>query len=197
MKTSKSPHQNDISRSEDRYSFQKESYINTQRSKNEPISQDYLDMLDQSISDHVNRFEDTETRQNNLEYDLLTTDWILDKVRDDDVYAQHVYAALCNTEWQKADPWMILKDEHWSCTWRYAGGIVADMRKEGDYIDWYCSGNLRGLSTAEYEQLCDNASADELLKYKEYMAYVREGIVTDEILDDFERLGWRLINVDD
>mgnify|MGYP003705677079 CR=1 FL=1 len=29
------------------------------------------------------------------------TDWILEKVRESDVYAQHLYAAMCNNEFQK------------------------------------------------------------------------------------------------
>lgn len=30
----------------------------------------------------------------------------------------------------------------YSCSWRYAGGLVADMRDKGeDYLDFYCSGH--------------------------------------------------------
>lgn len=76
----------------------------------------------------------------NLEYDLRSTDWILQKVRSSDKYAIDLYAALCNNDFQKQEVLPILKDQVWGCTFRYAGGIIADMRGEGSYIDWYCSG---------------------------------------------------------
>jgi hypothetical protein len=82
----------------------------------------------------------TETHKNDLEYSLLNTDWILEKVRSSDVYAQCLYAAICNNEFQRQAVWSLLKGETWSCSWRYAGGIIADMREAGDYMDWYCSG---------------------------------------------------------
>ena len=74
-----------------------------------------------------------------LEHDLIRSDWMLEKVRTDD-YAQKLYATLCNNEFQRQDVWTVLSDQLWSCTWRYAGGIIASMRQEGDYMDWYCSG---------------------------------------------------------
>lgn len=83
---------------------------------------------------------DTESHKSDLEYILLNTDWILAKVRDSDVYAQCLYAALCNNEFQRQAVWPLLKGETWSCSWRYAGGIIADMQEKGDYMDWYCSG---------------------------------------------------------
>lgn len=75
-----------------------------------------------------------------LERDFCSTDWILAKVRTDVNYAQKLYAALCNNQFQHQDVWTVLSDQSWSCTWRYAGGIIAGMREEGDYMDWYCSG---------------------------------------------------------
>jgi len=84
--------------------------------------------------------EDPKWRENNLEFDLRSTDWICKKAKDLD-YGKRLYAALCNTQWQKNDVWKILKDEYWSCSWRSAGGIVADMIEQGDYMDWYCSGS--------------------------------------------------------
>lgn len=50
--------------------------------------------------------------------------------------ANDLYAALCNRPWRHKDG-----GEIWACTWRYAGGLVAEMRGKGDYMSHYCSGN--------------------------------------------------------
>lgn len=49
-------------------------------------------------------------------------------------FAEDLYRALCNIRWFRAG-------KEWGCTWRGAGGIVADLRDLGEeYIDFYCSG---------------------------------------------------------
>ncbi len=123
--------------------------------------------------------QESEFSKNNLEYDLRSTDWILSKVRESQTYAQNLYAALCNNEFVRADMWPILKEEYWSCTWRYAGGIIADMQQQGDYIDWYCSGIGDGLG---------NGDSDGS------RGYVGEGLVTDEIQQDLKALGWIVVD---
>jgi hypothetical protein len=110
-----------------------------------------------------------------MEYDMRTSQWLCEKVRNSETYAQNLYAAMCNTEWQKREVMLILKNETWSCTWRYAGGIVADMRGEGDYIDWYCSGIGDGLGNGDTTGT---------------KGYAPEGTVTETIADDLYQLGW-------
>ena len=126
----------------------------------------------------IRREEDPEWTKNNLEYDLRSTKWICDKAKASESYAQNIYAALCNQDWQKNDVWPLLKGETYSCSWRYAGGIVADMIEQGDYIDWYCSGIRGGDEPDVYNntKLPGN--------------FVSEGTVTDEIREDFFKLGW-------
>ena len=75
-----------------------------------------------------------------LENDLYHCSWMPRRVEHDD-YAQLLYAALCNNRFQKQEVWPVLKGDTWSCTWRSAGTIVAELRGEGDYMDWYLSGN--------------------------------------------------------
>ena len=116
---------------------------------------------------------DPEWQKNNLEYDLRSTKWICDRAKSTKTYAQNLYAAMCNQDWQRNDVWPLLKGETWSCSWRYAGGIVADMREEGDYIDWYCSG-IQGEPDADWVDL----------------GHVSEGTVTDQIREDLFQLGW-------
>jgi hypothetical protein len=134
----------------------------------------------------VQRENDPKWAENNLEYDLRTVDWVAEKCRDR-VYAQHLYAALCNNEFMKNEVWTILLDKSWSCSWRYAGGIVANIRQEGDYIDWYCTGS--NYDPPPSEDL-DHLNLDELMRYKESQAYVGEGYITDEIRQDLFNLGW-------
>ena len=63
----------------------------------------------------------------NLVDELGECAWFLEKIRTRKDYAQNVYAALCNMRWQPAEVIPILKDEYWTCSWRSAGGIVADF----------------------------------------------------------------------
>jgi hypothetical protein len=123
--------------------------------------------------------------EHNLERDLKDAQWLVDKVRSSDAYAQNLYAALCNNAFQKLEVVPILKDQAWSCTWRYAGGIVAGIRCEGDYIDWYCSG-IRG----DPEEIDYSAAAEQGF---DLARYVSESVVTDEIRQDLQQLGWAVI----
>lgn len=70
----------------------------------------------------------------NLELDLLKVDYIVQKCQNKK-YAQNLYAALCNNRFFK-------NEQEWTCSWRYAGGLVADLRNKGeDYMTYYCNGN--------------------------------------------------------
>ena len=174
-----------ISKSPERHTFQKQGYIDRQTEKGEPVNEDYLEMFEKILEREEHKFDEPESRVDNLEWDLRTTEWILAKARASDSYAQNIYAALCNTEWQRLDVFPILKDQRWSCSWRYAGGIVADMLEKGDYIDWYCSG-MGGLNQ-EYDAKETNE------EWQKRTGYVPESVVTDEIREDFQKLGWILV----
>ena len=143
------------------------------------ISKDELRAMIEMYNSWILRDEenltDTKWQENNMEFDMRSADWMVAKVRESRVYAQHLYASMCNNEFQKLEAFPILKDDRWSASWRSAGGIVADMRGEGDYIDWYCS----GIKTAEQQTY-----------YKEGKAFVGEGMITDEIKEDLKKLRW-------
>ena len=97
-----------------------------------------------------------------LEHDLFACEYIRNKCKNSDTYSQNLYAALCNNRFFK-------NDEEWTCSWRVAGGIVADLRDKGEeYTDWYCSGIL----------------GDKI------DGYVPEGVTTSEITNDLLNLGW-------
>ena len=168
-----------ISKSPERHTFQKEGYVKRCEENGEEPSADYLDMFQKILEDADKKWIDPKSCINNMEYDLVTTDWILEKVRASESYAQNLYAAMCNNDFTKRDLWPILKEEKWSCSWRYAGGIIADMQQQGDYIDWYCSG-MGGLN-----QEFDAKETNE--QWSKRTGYVPESQVTDEIESDLNR----------
>ena len=175
-----------ISSSPSRNTFQKEKYIERCKEEGKVPDKAYIKMYEQYNIDKLEREENPEWQKNNMEYDMRTSDWMVAKVRSSEGYAQNLYAAMCNREFQKNEVWPLLKDQHWGCSWRYAGGIVADMRGEGDYIDWYCSG-IQGMDDDQFQEL-DAESKERYLYMKNN--FVGEGVVTDEIRQDLEKLGW-------
>jgi hypothetical protein len=120
---------------------------------------------------------------NDLEHDIIVTDWFCEKVRTSDAYAQNLYASMCNMRFIKLDVVPILKEEYWSASWRAAGGIVARIQGKGDYMDWYCSG--MGGFAALADETDDDAK--ELFNRR---GYVPEGTVTDEIREDLKKISW-------
>lgn len=107
-----------------------------------------------------------------LENDLLKTEWIKYKCTINNVYAQNLYAALCNNIFLK-------NSDEWTTSWRGSGGIITSLIKndtrydlyshrEGAYMEWYCSGMGAG----------------------NIPGYVEEGFVTPEVSNDLLNLGW-------
>jgi len=165
---------NKIAKSQDRGQFSKELYIKRlQNNPDDEHAKTMLDFLDNWGISTEQLEESDEWKVNNLEYDLRTSNVIVEKCKEEK-YAQNLYAALCNNVFRKNDIIPILTEENWSCSWRSSGGIVADIREQGDYIDWYCSGIQH---------------SDEI----DISGFVPEGEVTDEIKEDLFNLGWLVI----
>jgi hypothetical protein len=182
-----------LKRSPKRNTFQKNGYLQRQAEKGKTPENDenvkaMVEMYESWDTLQKERELDPEWQKNNLEYDLRTSEYIAEKCKDN-LYAQHLYAALCNNEFIKNDVWPRLQDQRWSCSWRYAGGIIADIKQEGDYIDWYCSGIRESYDQEEIDLMTE----DQREKYKECMASVGEGVITDEIKQDLFKLGWLVI----
>lgn len=167
-----------IASSPERHTFQKEGYVKRCKEKGEDPNPNYVAMYESWREQDAENLVDPKWQKNNMEYDLRTSKELCDKVKQSDNYAQNLYAAMCNMEWQSREFWQELKGETWGCSWRHAGGIIADMQEKGDYIDWYCS----GIGNAELGNGLTGADGTE---------YVPEGFVTEEIELDLNRLGWR------
>jgi len=164
-----------IPTSPDRHTFQQERYCQRRQDAGKPVDDELLSVWAEIHDSHRHRFDDPARCENNMEWDLLNSDWLIAKVRDSDRYAQNLYAAMCNREFIRNEVWQQLKGEpRWRCSWRYAGGIIADIREQGDYIDWYCSG-IRHEDGSEQDH------------------NVSEGTITDEIREDLLKLGWIIL----
>ena len=97
---------------------------------------------------------------NKFEEDLKS---LSQKINEDIDFATDVYRALCNMQWKRSDD----PEDIYSCSWRYAGGLIAGMRGMHDmmdYCEFYCSGN--------------------------------EGMVTEEVKESFKKLGWEPLPYD-
>ncbi len=176
-----------ISKSPERHTFQQER--SEKQLENPAITEEQrvsaqtdIDMWAKWRAEADSRELDPEWQKNNMEYDLRICELMLNKVRSSDTYAQNLYAAICNRQFQKLEVIPVLKDERWSASWRSAGGIIANMRQEGDYIDWYCSGIGDGLGNGDATGV---------------KGYVSESEVTDEIREDLKQLGWIVLDRED
>ena len=115
-----------------------------------------------------------------LASDMLT-DPNIEKLCFDKDIAIQFYQALCNVEWyriidtedQVIDKLRGEKPGIWSCSWRYAAGLIADIRNKQynirrgeieDYLDFYCHGT--------------------------------EGVVTPIVLQSLKNIGWNYLNVE-
>jgi len=107
----------------------------------------------------------------NLERDIRACWWIVDKVRQNEIYAQNLYAAFCNNEYASKDVWGILSNVRWNCSWRYAAQMIAEIHEESDYLDWYCSG------IRLYNDL-----------------YVPESVLVPEVQTDLDQIGWIVVD---
>lgn len=178
-----------VNSSNERHTFQKEGYIKRCEEEGKEPNPDYVDMYKSWREQDAENLVDPEWQRDNMEYDLRSTTWICDKVKGDEIYAQNLYAAMCNNEFTKNDVWPILTEKRWSCSWRHAGGVIADMQEKGDYIDWYCSGIRNNITDEEIK----NLNEEQKQHYLKLQAYVSESVVTEEIQQDLLNLGWIVI----
>ena len=106
-----------------------------------------------------------------------------DRMRDKE-FATDVYRALCNVRWRK-----FCTDYHYSCSWRYAGGLVAEIREvDENYLDFFYSGG-EGFVNIEIEHLLNDlgwlpipwAEREDFSLEDKGSAFLHEGEVNDKI----------------
>lgn len=99
-------------------------------------------------TDFVEDDADHISKKPNLFRDIIDSQTIKNKMRASKDYCKRFYAAMCNTDVYKTG-----ESGEYGYSWRSAGGLIADILGEGDYLDWYCSGN---------EGYVDDEIADDL-----------------------------------
>jgi hypothetical protein len=81
----------------------------------------------------VNERMDASGLYRDFEADL--TELFAERVKADPAnFAGALYGSLCNVDWQHDE------GSRYSCSWRYAGGVVSELAGGDDYMDYYCSG---------------------------------------------------------
>jgi hypothetical protein len=171
-----------ISKSPERHTFQLEGAKERAAIDGKEVPEYYENFWKSAKEQDEANLVDPVWQKDNMEYDLRSSEWMCDKARTSDTYAQNLYAAMCNMQFIKLDVLPILKNQRWSASWRHSGGIIADMQQKGDYIDWYCSGMGEGLGNGDATGI---------------KGYVPEGTVTDEIANDLKTLGWIAVEWDE
>lgn len=87
-------------------------------------------------------------------------------------FPELVYSALCNRGWRRIDAEAHpVSERAYTCSWRHAGAVAADLaagpQGEGNYMEYYCSGNegvvdqtvedtlnARGWQSCSYDEAC-------------------------------------------
>ena len=63
-----------------------------------------------------------------------------DRIRESDDVAAAAWGALSNVDWTHES------GATYSASFRQAGGLIAAIRGEGGYMDWYCSSEAGSVS---------------------------------------------------
>jgi len=108
-------------------------------------------------------------KERDLAEEMASDTIVVEYLRDRDI-AVEFYSALCNVDWYAKKPplpddeliiWKLKgeRDSAWSCSWRTAGGYIAEIRNKyhntnENYMDFYCSGN-EGVVSGLVEECLD------------------------------------------
>lgn len=84
-----------------------------------------------------------------LERDILENDLLKTRAKADRQFALDMYRALCNNVFIHSGG---EEPVTFGCSWRYAGGIMAELVDGHDYMDFYCAGGEGDISP-EIEQV--------------------------------------------
>lgn len=93
-----------------------------------------LDEQAQEIRDRLSAVRDKINEHGEQDFETAFREALFSRLADRD-FAEDAYRCLCNVEWRHED------GSRYSCSWRYAGGLIAELRDHNeDYMDFYCSG---------------------------------------------------------
>lgn len=81
-----------------------------------------------------------------------------DQMRSDETVCREMWSALANVDWKHSN------GDTAAYSFRAAGDLIAAIRGEGDYLDWYCCGPVASVSERVAEALAAEGWTWEELK---------------------------------
>lgn len=69
-------------------------------------------------------------------------------MKENEAFAKLVWGGLANVIWVNKKT-----DDEFSCTFRYAGGLISEITERGDYMTYYCSGDYETIPATMKERL--------------------------------------------
>lgn len=103
-----------------------------------------------------------ELSKHDKSFEKIITNKLGSRMKRSKKFSNNVYACLCNIIWYNSST-----NDIYSCSWRYAGGLVAEIRNIGeDYLDFYCTGGEGEYNANIYKLL--NKLGYKALQYREF-----------------------------
>lgn len=76
-----------------------------------------------------------------IDFELILIKYFKDRMIEDHELCKNIWSALANVTWYNPEAHIEV-----SYSFRAAGGLIAEIIGQGDYMEWYCSGPYATIS---------------------------------------------------
>ncbi len=129
--------------------------------------------------------------------DIFASTSICEKVTSDEVYCQHLYAAVCFNSFTKRETWPLLSGTTWSIGMSFlllhSQGIHPLAALGGFYSNYDFSGIKPLYYTVDDEEFRNMSKLDQEYYFR-CQSCVHVGTITDEIANDLYSIDWIVAN---